>query len=127
MNRIVRTACICVTVLCLAVTLFAADKSDKKISVKFTADELAFSISALNSVDLTGEEVTPFIDIRNLLIAEYKEMTAGKKQGADINFTMATAKNFVFFLQRVKLKGAEANLFNDIISKMVETIKKESK
>jgi len=109
---------------CIISIISAAEGKDEKVKVAFTTDELAFSINILNSIDLLGEEVLPFMDVKNLLMGVYKEVSAGKRKNADVEFTTTTAKNFLFFIQRAKLKGAEAVLFNDVCNKTVEAIKK---
>ena len=112
-----------ITILC-ASFIGIAEGKDVKVKVALTADELAFSINILNSIDLAGEEVKPFMDIKNLLMAVYKDISSGKKKNADVEFTTVSAKNFLLFIQRAKLKGAEAVLFNDVSNKMVAAIKK---
>ena len=97
---------------------------DGSVKVTFTIDELAFSINVLNSIDLLGEEVQPFMGIRNLLMGVYKDASSRKKRTAEVNFTTTTANNFLFFIQRAKLKGAEAILFNDVCGKVIEAVKK---
>ena len=114
---------IIITILCVSVVCIGYGKDDK-VKVAFTTDELAFSINILNSIDLLGEEVQPFMDIKNLLMEVYKDVSSGKKKTAEVDFTTAKAKNFLFFIQRAKLKGAEAVLFNDVCNKTVEAIKK---
>jgi len=114
---------IIITVLCMSL-IGIADAKDDKVKVPFTTDELAFSINILNSIDLMGEEVMPFMDIKNLLMSVYKDVSSGKSKNADVEFTTVSAKNFLLFIQRVKLKGAEAVLFNDVSNKTIEAIKK---
>jgi len=114
---------IIITVLCASLIGIAEGK-DSKVKISFTTDELAFSINILNSIDLLGEEVMPFMDIKNLLLGVYKDVSSGKKKNADVEFTAVSAKNFLLFIQRAKLKGAEAILFNDVTNKTVEAIKK---
>jgi hypothetical protein len=101
-----------------------AEGKDDKVKVSFTTDELAFSINILNSIDLMGEEVMPFMEIKNLLMDVYKDVSSGKKKNGDVEFTAISGKNFLLFIQRVKLKGAEAVIFNDVTNKMIEAIKK---
>lgn len=115
--------------LFLAVLLIAAApvySKDDKVNVPFTVEELAFSINILNSIELKGEEVPPYIDIRNLLMDVYKDVSSGKRKNASTEFSMAMARNFLFFIQRARLKGSEAVMFNDVNSKVVEAIKKSS-
>ena len=114
---------IIITLLCASFIGIVYGKDDK-VKVAFTTDELAFSINILNSIDLLGEEVIPFMDIKNLLMDVYKDVSSGKKKNAEVEFTSTTAKNFLFFIQRAKLKGAEAVLFNDVCNKTIEAIKK---
>lgn len=124
MARFIKSAVLAVAVICLMTTGYA---KDEKIKLEFSIEELAFSINVLNSIDITGEEVQPFMDIRNTLMDVYKEVSGGKKKSGDVNFTMPMAKNFLFFMQRGRFKGVDAAIFNNISSKMVEEIKKESK
>jgi hypothetical protein len=100
---------------------------DQKVTVKFTSDELAFSVSALNSIDLSGDEVNAFVDVKNEIFTTYKDVSASRKTSGDVSFTLPEEKNFLFFMRRVKLKGAEATLFNDVTAKIIDTLKKESK
>jgi len=112
-----------ITILCASLIGIAYGKEDK-VNVAFTTDELAFSINVLNSIDLLGEEVLPFMDIKNLLMGVYKDVSSGKRKNANVEFTSTTSRNFLFFIQRAKLKGAEAVMFNDVCNKVVEAIKK---
>jgi hypothetical protein len=112
-----------ITMLCVSF-MTVAEGMDDKVKVALTTDELAFSINILNSIDLLGDEVMPFMDIKNLLMAVYKDISSGKKKNAEVEFTTVSAKNFLLFIQRAKLKGGEAVLFNDVCNKMVEAIKK---
>ena len=124
MIKFLKTAIFSVAILCVMTTAYA---KDSKVTVNFTEDELALSINIFNSIELKGDEVMPFMDIKNLLVDVYKDLSSGKKKSAEVGFTLPMAKNFLFFMQRGKLKGAEAAIFNSISTKMIEVIKKETK
>lgn len=124
MSKLLKTAAVSAVLFCI---ITAAHAADPKVSIKFTADELALSINIFNSIELRGDEVGPFIDIKDLLIKEYKDLSSDKKKTIEVDFTLPMAKNFLFFMQRGKLKGAEAAVFNSISTKTVEAIKKETK
>jgi len=115
-----------ILILCASFIATAHSKDDK-VKVAFTRDELTFSINVLNTIDIVGEEVMPFMDVKNLLMDVHKDISSGKKKNAEVEFTITTAKNFVFLLQRARLKGAEAVMFNEICNKTVEAIKKAEK
>ncbi len=121
MNNFFKTS-ICAVLIMGIMT--AAVAKDPKVSIKFTSEELALCINILNTIDLRGDEVMPFIDIKNLLVDEYKSVSSDKKKSVEIDFPLPMAKNFLFFMQRAKLKGAEAEIFNDICNKMIKAIKK---
>ncbi len=106
--------------------LFVSTAYAKKDSfeVSFKIKELAFAINALNSIELMGEEVSPFMDVRTILVKKYKKVSSGQKKEIDVEFTMATARNFLFFMQRARFKGIQASLFNDISTRMVNAIRK---
>lgn len=116
-----------IAVLICVLGVVANVNAGDKVSVKYKTEELAFLIGAFNTIELTGEEVSVFVDIRNNIITVYKEASSGKKQTGEVTFSLANAKNCLYFMQRIKIKGAEASIFNDISSKMVEAIKKEAK
>ena len=82
----------------LLLVVLSVSAKDDKVNVPFTAEELAFSINILNSIELKGEEVPPYIDIRNLLMDVYKDVSSGKRKSASTEFTMPMAKNFLFFI-----------------------------
>jgi hypothetical protein len=101
--------------------------AEEKVGVPLTAGELAFSLNMVNSIELSGGEVGPFLDIKSLLTSAYKDASGGKKGSADVEFTVPMAKNFLFFMQRAKLKGDDAAVFFDLSKKIVAAIKKVTK
>ena len=114
-------------VVLMSCILMNAQAKDKNIAVDFTLEELAFSINILDTIELKGEEVSPFMEIKNKLITIYKKNSTEKNKSSEINLTLPAAKNFLFFIQRARLKGADASFFNNISNKMIEAIRKESK
>ncbi len=124
MSRFMRVVAILGLVLC--VVTFGYGK-EERIKVEFALEELVFSINVLNSIDIIGEEVQPFLDIKNTFMEVYKEVSGSKKKSGEVSFTLPMAKNFLFFMQRGRFKGVDAEIFNKISTKMIEAIKKESK
>ncbi len=123
MSRIIKSTVLSLALIFLAATAYA----EEKVVVNFTAGELAFSLNLMNSIELAGGEVGPFLDIKSLLTSAYKEASGGKKNSTDVEFTVPMAKNFLFFMQRAKLKGEDATVFYDLSKKMVAAIKKATK
>ena len=124
MVRFIKSAVLAAAVLCLMTAGYAKDDT---VKVEFAIEELAFSINVLNSIDITGEEVQPFMDIKKIFMDEYKEISGGKKKSGEISLTLPMAKNFLFFMQRGRFKGVDAEIFNKISTRMVDAVKKESK
>lgn len=124
MGKLMKSAVLAAVVLCLMTAGYA---KDDKIKVEYSVLELAFSINVLNSIDITGEEVPPFMEIKNVFMDVYKDVSGGKKKSGDVTLTIPMAKNFLFFMQRGRFKGADAEVFNNISTKMVDVIKKETK
>ncbi|MCL1911604.1 MAG: hypothetical protein FWG13_05315 [Leptospirales bacterium] len=110
--------------LLTAVSVFA--KVDK-IKVNFTMDELAFSINAVDSIEISGDETAPYLDMKKTLMNAYKKASSAEKNHVDIVFLIPQAKNFLILLQRAKFRGAEAFLFSDISGKIVNALKKAGK
>ena len=124
MIRFMKGAVLAAAVLCLMTAGFA---KDDKVKVEFAIEELAFSINVLNSIDITGEEVQPFMEIKTVLMDVYKDVSGGKKKSGSVSLTIPMAKNFLFFMQRGRFKGVDAEIFNKISTRLVDEIKKESK
>ena len=122
----VKTAKLTLAALAVLVAVVAA-RAEEKVAVNMNTGELAFSLNLLNSIELAGGEVGPFLDIKALLESSYKESSGGKKGSTDVGFTVPMAKNFLFFMQRAKLRGEDATVFYDLNKKMVAAIKKVSK
>jgi hypothetical protein len=95
--------------MCLlaAFSFMATGRAEEKVSQKLSTEELALSVNMMGSIDLAGEEAAPFVDVMNLLRASYKESSGSRKGVAQVDFPVPMAKNFLFFMQRVRLKGAE--------------------
>lgn len=123
MSKIIKTTLLAAILMCMITSLYA---DDPKVSINLNANELAFSLNLMNTIDLAGEEVGPFLDVKNLLTSSYKDASGSKKGYADVNFLLPVAKNFLFFMQRAKLKGADATIFYDLNKKIVDNIKKVS-
>jgi len=124
MAKFIKSTVLAAAVICIMTSGYA---KEDKFKVEFAIEELAFSINVLNSIDITGEEVQPFMDIKNALMDEYKEVSGSKKKSGNVSFTLPMAKNFLFFMQRGRFKGVDAEIFNKISTRMIEKIKKESK
>ena len=115
---------IAMLLLFTAVSIFA--RTDK-IKVNFTMDELAFSLNAIDSIEISGDETAPYLDIKKTLMSVYKKASSAEKDNADVVFFIPQAKNFLILLQRAKFRGVEAFLFNDISGKIVNALKRTDK
>jgi len=96
---------------------------NEKIKVNFTMGELAFSLNAIDSIEISGEETAPYLDIKNMLMKVYKKASSSEKDNVDIVFIIPQAKNFLILMQRAKFRGAEAFMFSDISAKIVNALK----
>lgn len=123
MSKMIKTTILTAVLMFVISSVYA---EDPKVSINLSANELAFSLNILNTIDIAGEEVGPFLDVKNLLTSSYKDASSSKKGATDVNFPLPMAKNFVFFIQRAKLKGADATVFYDLSKKLVDSIKKAS-
>jgi hypothetical protein len=117
------------TLTCILASLcfLTAASAGEKVSLKLSTEELALSVNMMGTIDLAGEEAGPFVDVMNLLRASYKESSGSRKGMAEVDFPVPMAKNFLFFMQRVRLKGADAPAFHDLSRKIVEGVKRATK
>jgi hypothetical protein len=115
------------TFLLAALCFLTTVRAEEKVSVKLSTEELALSVNMMGSIELAGEEAGPFVDVMNLLRASYKESSGSRKGVAEVDFPVPMAKNFLFFMQRFRLKGADAAAFHDLSRKIVEGVKKATK
>ena len=105
--------------------LISAYSEELKIKVNFKIEELVFSVNVLNNIEIKGEEVNPFMDIKNVLLGAYNEANKEKQKDIDVVFVISGAKNFLYFMQKARMRGDAAAMFYDINKKVTETVKKK--
>jgi hypothetical protein len=91
-----------------------------------TAGDLVFAAQLLNSVELRGNEVDAFISVKNTLKPFLEKVQNEKMQATqtlDIPMTLAIANNFLGFLERGKITGADAERYKRFIDAFIEAAK----
>lgn len=81
--------------------------------------DLHFALEALNKIEITGNQVNAFLDIKNLFSGaiEYANNNGLKMSDAfKISTTYAVGKNTLFFLEKVTLTGANAENYKRLTS-----------
>ncbi len=113
-----------------ALSVFSADKTEKdtsdiKIKVYLKTGETAFCLNNLSMIIISGEEVPAFLEVKNILNKNFKEFSAEKKDGGNITFTYGQANNLMYFMNKTQFKGQEAEYYQEIVTKVLNALKKE--
>jgi hypothetical protein len=98
----------------------------QNIKPTVNAGDLVFAAQLLNTVELRGNEVDAFISVKNTLKPFLEKIQNDKMQATqtmDIPMTLAIANNFLGFLERGKITGADADRYKRFIDAFIEAAK----
>jgi hypothetical protein len=100
----------------------------KTIKPKMAIADADFVAKLLNTIDISGNEVDAFLEVRGIFVKVLENAIKDKKLTSDIitvEMTIPQAQNFVTLMQRSKLKGEEADKFRQLITMIVDAAKAE--
>lgn len=108
----------------------AQQQKETIISPSMPVACIMFAVEALNTIQITGNEVDAFMQAKGVLEAEINRCAEKKMKTTDItkfDISIGIAQNAVDLLQRAKLTGAQAPLYKGFIDAMVEAAKNVSR
>ena len=76
--------------------------------------DMHFALSVLNTIEIKGDQVNAFLDIKNLFAGAIEYAQEKKLKMTDafrISTTYAVGKNTMFFMEKVTLSGANAEQY----------------
>jgi len=82
-----------------------------------TLGDVLFAINVLNTVEIKGNEVEAFLDVKNVLVKAAQEAQKAKKTESDpvtIEMNLLTANNFLTLFQRASIPGSAAERFQAV-------------
>lgn len=82
-----------------------------------TLGDVLFAINVLNTVEIKGNEVEAFLDVKNVLVKAAQEAQKEKKTESDpvtIEMNLLTANNFLTLFQRASIPGSAAERFQAV-------------
>ena len=97
-----------------------------KLKPTFLVEDLVFVYQTLETIDITGNEVDAFLEIRNYLQTTIKNIQEEKKQAGDkyqTEIPLPMAQNMLSFLSRAKFSGRNAELYKRFVDSMIESSK----
>lgn len=102
------------------------DLQEKSITADFLAGDVVFAYNSLNTVNIQGNEVDAYLEVKNALKKYTDEIETTQKKAEDkVNVTMnvLVANNLMIFLQRVTLQGANAERYQRFKNTMFDAAK----
>lgn len=82
-----------------------------------TLGDVLFAINVLNTVEIKGNEVEAFLDVKNVFVKAAQEAQKAKKTESDpvtIEMNLLTANNFLMLFQRASIPGSAAERFQAV-------------
>jgi hypothetical protein len=82
-----------------------------------TLGDVLFAINVLNTVEIKGNEVEAFLDVKNVFVKAAQEAQKEKKTESDpvtIEMNLLTANNFLMLFQRASIPGSAAERFQAV-------------
>lgn len=92
------------------------------LKVSFTAGDLVFAYQSLGTIELTGKEVDAFVQVTDHFKPIMEKMNTDKTKLEDniaVTLPVGIAQNFLVFMERAKLTGANAERFVRIKSEIM--------
>lgn len=117
---------VCLLLIC-AVVLFSAEK-EETLKISLSVEEIVYAVRVIQSVEITGDEVEPFVDAKNFFLDEFKKAQEGKKKLSDkvsLKVPLSIAQNFINFTTRATIQGTEADLYYNIVNSLVKAAEKK--
>jgi hypothetical protein len=102
-------------------------QKDIKIQPVFTIDDAIFAYNTLNTVQISGNEVDAFVEIRKIFVDAIKSAQEAGKKGTDeitIEMNLLAAQNFFNLLARAKITGAQADQYKRVQDAITDAAKK---
>ncbi len=106
---------------------FAQIKNDPKnvvLKPTFIVGDVIFAYNILNTIEITGAEVEPFLECKNALKGIIDSATKENMKPTDnitADIPLVTAQNLSSFLSRGKFKGENAVNFKRFMDSMVKS------
>lgn len=82
-----------------------------------TLGDVIFAINVLNTVEIKGNEVEAFLEVKNTLMKAIEKAQKEKKTETDqvtIEMSLLTANNFLTLFQRASIPGSAAERYKSV-------------
>lgn len=121
------TVSTCVTAImiifgCAFITVSAQQQQVQTIKPKLSLAEVDFTRQVLNSIEIRGNEVEAFMEVRAIFDKLLESGAKDKKTGADVvtvEMSYPQANNLLALMQRAKMTGENADRFKKVTDTIV--------
>lgn len=96
------------------------------IKPTFIVEDVVIALQILNNIEITGNEIDAFLNVKRTLQAIIKRVQDSSMQTTDqirVEITVQTAQDMLTFLQRGKFSGQVAEKYKRFIDAIVESAK----
>ncbi|HYF04373.1 MAG TPA: hypothetical protein VEC36_13400 [Patescibacteria group bacterium] len=117
--------------LCLLFTAQVAEAQQQQIKTikpKMAIEDVDFVAGLLNTIDISGQEVDAFLEVRGIFLRILEGAVKEKKMTSDIvtvEMSVPQAQNLITLMNRAKLNAAGAEKFKTILSTIIDSAKAE--
>lgn len=111
-------------------TVQAQQQSAQIIKPKLTLAEVEFTRIVLNSIEIRGNEVDAFMEVRGIFDKLLETGTKDKKAGTDIvivELSYPQANNLLTLMQRAKMTGENADRFKKVTDTIIASAQTDKK
>ena len=118
-----------VVILMGVISAFGQQQPIQEIKPVVTAGDLVFAAQLLNTVELRGNEVEAFMNVKNAIKPFLEKVQNDKMQASstlEMKISVTLANNFLAFLERGKIAGADAERYKRFVDAFVAAAKAAS-
>lgn len=108
--------------------LLAQQQNEQSLKPKLSVAEIGYCLQLMERVELSGEEVNAFLEVRTVFANLIEKAQADGKQPTDMivaELSVPIAQNFLAFMRRTKLTGSEATQFQRIMNAIIDSAPKD--
>ncbi|MGA2296165.1 MAG: hypothetical protein ABSG15_01275 [FCB group bacterium] len=92
----------------------------------FIVEDIVFVYQTLDNIEITGNEVEPFLEVKKVIQSGVQTAQTDKKQPTEtiqMDISLPNAQNLITFLSRAKFSGRNAEQFKRFVDAIVESSK----
>lgn len=114
-----------------AFVVFAQQNEQKQPGIptfkaNLIVEDILFAANALSTVEITGNEVDPFLQAKGSILNVVKFIQSNNKRNGDtltLDIQVPLAQNLLIYMNKAKFQGSQAENYKRFVDALIEGLK----